>query len=113
MELGRVLKVPAKLHLLDQDTQVNQLIKSKGMDLPLQRNAAWIAGSFCLLASYLWHALWAVLSCGRKRKIPAPGSTQVVDIFLIIKTYSTSFSVLIISVLIKQVSILISSIDIV
>ncbi|XP_066848641.1 myosin light chain kinase family member 4 isoform X4 [Anser cygnoides] len=76
MELGRVLRVPAKLHLLDQDTQVNQLIKSKGMDLPLQRNAAWIAGSFCFLASYLWHALWAVLSCGRKRKIPAPGSTQ-------------------------------------
>ncbi|XP_052553571.1 myosin light chain kinase family member 4 isoform X3 [Tympanuchus pallidicinctus] len=48
------------------------------MDLLLQRNVAWIASSFCLLASYFWHALWAVLSCRRKRKIPAPGNTQVV-----------------------------------
>lgn len=89
MELGRVLRVPAKLHLLNQETQVNQLIKSKSMDLLLQRNVAWIASSFCLLASYFWHALWAVLSCRRERKIPAPGNTQVVDILLIIKMYST------------------------
>jgi len=87
MELGRVLRVPAKMHMLNQETQVNQMIKS--MDLLLQRNVAWIASSFCLLASYFWHALWAVLSCRRKRKIPAPGNTQVVDILLIIKKYST------------------------
>lgn len=81
--------MPAKLHLLEKENQVNQLIKNKGMDLPLQRNAAWIAGSFCLLASYLWHTLWTVLSCGRKKKIPASGKTQVVDTLLISEMYFT------------------------
>lgn len=75
--------MPAKLHLLEQENQVHQLIKNKGMDLPLQRNAAWIAGSFCLLASYLWHTLWTVLSYGRKKEIPASGNAQVVDILLV------------------------------
>ena len=82
-ELGRVLRVPAKLHLLEQENQVNQLIKIKIMALPVQRNAAWIAGSFCLLALDLWHTLWTVLSCGRKKEIPASGNAQVVDILLI------------------------------
>ncbi|XP_021386245.1 myosin light chain kinase family member 4 isoform X4 [Lonchura striata] len=54
------------------------MIKIKGMDLILQRNAAWILGNFCLLASYLWHTLWTVLSCGRKKGIPAPGNAQVI-----------------------------------
>lgn len=75
--------MPAKLHLLEQENQVNQLIKNKGMDLPLQRNAARIADSFCLLASYIWHTLWTVLSCGRKKQIPASGNAQVVDVLLI------------------------------
>lgn len=79
----------AKLHLLEKENQVNQLIKNKGMDLPLQRNAAWIASSFCLLASYLWHTLWTVLSCGRKKKIPASGKTQVVDTLLLSEIYFT------------------------
>lgn len=82
-ELGRVLRVPAKLHLLEQENQVNQMIKIKGMDLILQRNACWIVGNFCLLASYLWQTLWTVLSCGRKKGIPASGNAQVVDILLI------------------------------
>ncbi|XP_061305297.1 myosin light chain kinase family member 4 isoform X3 [Pezoporus flaviventris] len=48
------------------------------MDLALQRNAAWIAGSFCFLASYIWHTLWTVLSNGRKKEIPASGNAQVI-----------------------------------
>lgn len=90
-ELGRVLRVPAKLHLLQQENQVNQLIKNKRMDLALQRNAAWIAGSFCFLASYLWHTLWTVLSSGRKKEIPTSGNAQVVDI-LLIDTFHRSVS---------------------
>ncbi|XP_027522097.1 myosin light chain kinase family member 4 isoform X2 [Corapipo altera] len=54
------------------------MIKIKGMDLILQRNAAWIVDNFCLLASYLWHTLWTVLSCGRKKGIPASGNAQVI-----------------------------------
>ncbi|XP_027538424.1 myosin light chain kinase family member 4 isoform X2 [Neopelma chrysocephalum] len=54
------------------------MIKIKGMDLTLQRNAAWIVDNFCLLASYLWHTLWTVLSCGRKKGIPASGNAQVI-----------------------------------
>lgn len=73
----------AKLHLLGQENRVKQLIKNIGMDLPLKRNAAWLADNFCLLASYLWHTLWTVLSCGRKKKIPASGHAQVVEILLI------------------------------
>lgn len=85
--------MPAKLHLLERENRVNQLIKNKRTDLALQRNAAWISGSFCFLASYLWHTFWTVLSSGRKKEIPASGNAQVVDI-LLIDIFQRSVSIL-------------------
>lgn len=52
------------------------------MDLSLNGKSNWIAGSFCILASFLWHALWTVLTHGRNRKTSATGNMQVVEMLL-------------------------------
>lgn len=60
----------------------------------------WIAGSFCVLASFLWHTLWAVLTRGRNRETSATEDTQVVEILL---NEVDSFHILALVVLTRQI----------